>query len=462
MKNYDVIIIGGGPGGYVAAIRASQLGLNTALVERERLGGVCLNWGCIPTKALLRNAEVVGLLGQGRTYGFDFDMGTLKIDYSQAQKRSRVVSARLSKGVEYLMKKNKVEVYSGNASIKDQNHVIVQPGEEALECKNIIIATGSRPVVFPDMEADGERILTSREALELKQLPSKILIVGAGAIGMEFAYLWRVYGAEITVLEMKERVLPLEDEEISMEVEKQFKKAGINIHTEAKLEVIDKTPEGVILHLFKPDCKESLSGDKVLLAAGVRPNTENIGLEALGVETERGFILIDDQMKTNIPGVYAIGDVTGKLPLAHTASAQGIIAAETIAGREPQPLKYEYIPRCTYSHPETASTGLTESQAKEKGYEVRVGKFPFRANGKAMALDEPEGFVKIVADRRSGKILGVHMVGPLVTELVAGPAGVINLDGTLSDLCETVHPHPTLSEIIMEAAHVAEGAGIHI
>jgi dihydrolipoamide dehydrogenase len=458
MSNYDTIVIGGGPGGYVAAIKATQLGQKTAVVEKEHLGGICLNWGCIPTKALLRNAEVVNLLKEGKTFGFSFD--NLKIDYSAAQKRSRQVSQRLVKGVSFLMKKNNIDVIEGLGQLKSPHQVEVNG--QTYSAKNIIIATGARARSIPGVQIDGDKLLTYHQALELTAAPASLIVVGAGAIGMEFAHVFRSYGAEVTVVEMLPQVLPLEDEEIGQEVAKQFGRNGIKVKTGAKVEKVETDTAGVTLTVSQDGKTEILKAEKALIAIGVTPNSENMGLEAVGVKTERGFIQVNDQMQTNVPSIYAIGDVTGKMPLAHVASAMGLIAAETIGGRHPHPLKYPNMPRCTYCSPETASVGLTEAQAREKGYEVKVGKFPFQPNGKALGLNENVGFVKIVAESKYNEVLGVHMVGPHVTELLAGPTGMIGLETTLEELAHTVHPHPTLSEVVMEAAHVALGQAIHI
>jgi len=458
MGNYDTIVIGGGPGGYVAAIRASQLGQKTAVVEKEHMGGICLNWGCIPTKSLLRNAEIVNLLGDGKKFGFSFD--NLSVDYSVAQKRSRKVSERLVKGVGFLMKKNKIDVIDGFGKLKSATEVEVNG--DVHTAKNIIIATGARARSIPGVEIDGDKLLTYHQALELTEVPKSLVVVGAGAIGMEFAHIFHSYGAEVTVVEMLPNVLPLEDEEVSQEVEKQFGRAGVTVNTGTKVEKVETNGDGVTLSVSKGDETETLQAEKALIAIGVAPNSENIGLEEVGVKTERGFIQIGDQMATSVPGIYAIGDVTGKLALAHVASTQGIVAAEAIAGHHPRALSYQNMPRCTFTHPEVASVGLTEAQAREQGYEVKTGKFPFQPNGKALGLDDNIGFVKIVAENKYNELLGVHMVGPHVTELVAGVTGMIGLETTLEELAHTVHPHPTLSEVIMEAAHVALGQAIHI
>lgn len=458
MSTYDTIVIGGGPGGYVAAIRASQLGQKTAVIEKEHLGGVCLNWGCIPTKSLLRNAEVANLLQEGKTFGFKFE--NLELDYSVAHKRSRKVSQRLVKGVGFLMKKNKIDVIDGFGKLKSKTEVEVNG--EVHTAKNFIIATGARARTIPGVEIDGDKLLTYHQALELTEVPQSIVVVGAGAIGMEFAHIFHSYEAEVTVVEMLPNVLPLEDEEISKEVEKQFGRAGITVKTGTKVEKVETGKEGVTLTVGKGEETETLKAEKALIAIGVAPNSEDMGLEEVGVKTEKGFIQINERMETSVSGIYAIGDVTGKLALAHVASAQGLVAAEAIAGHDTRVLTYHNMPRCTFTHPEVASVGLTEAQAEEKGYDVKTGKFPFQPNGKALGLDDNIGFVKIVAESKYNEVLGVHLVGPHVTELVAGPTGMIGLETTLEELTHTVHPHPTLSEVVMEAAHVTLGEAIHI
>jgi dihydrolipoamide dehydrogenase len=458
MSDYDTIVIGSGPGGYVAAIRASQLGQKTAIVEKEHLGGVCLNWGCIPTKSLLRNAEVANLLNEGKTFGFSFD--NLKLDYSVAQKRSRKVSERLVKGVTFLMKKNKIDVIEGFGQLKSKTEVEVNG--EVHTAKNIILATGARARKIPGVEIDGDKLITYHEALELTAVPQSLVVVGAGAIGMEFAHVFKSYGADVTVVEMLPRVLPLEDEEVSKEMEKQFGRAGVKVQTGTKVEKVETTAKGVKITVSKDDKSETLEAEKALIAIGVAPNSENLGLEEVGVKTERGYIQIDDRMQTSISGIYAIGDVTGKLALAHVGSAMGLIAAEAIAGHKTRALNYKNMPRCTYTYPEVASVGLTEAEANERGYEVKTGKFPFQPNGKALGLNENVGFVKIVAENKYNEVLGVHMIGPHVTELIAGPTGMIGLETTVEELARTVHPHPTLSEVVMEAAHVTLGEAIHI
>jgi dihydrolipoamide dehydrogenase len=467
VDNYDVIVIGGGPGGYVAAIRAAQLGLRTAVVEREHLGGVCLSWGCIPSKALLRNAEIAELLQRGKDFGFSFD--NLKLDYEVAYKRSRRVSDGRVKGVQFLMKKNKIDVYQGTARLSSATQVDVTSVPEApgvngnkfdgtLNGKNIIIATGARARSIPGVVIDGEKIITYRKALDLKQVPQSIAIIGAGPIGMELGYVFSAYGSQVTIIEMLPRVLPLEDEEVSPEVARAFTRLGANLLTDAKVESLTQTATGIEVKAKG----QTVQADMALVAIGFAPNSENIGLEAAGVKTERGAIVIDANMRTNVPNIYAIGDVTAKLMLAHVGSAMGIVAAETIAGAQTVELDYPYMPRCTYCHPQVASMGLTEKQAREQGYEVKAGKFPFLANGKAQGLGDYAGFVKVVADAKYGEILGVHMVGPEVTELLPEWVLARNQELTPHEIARSVHAHPTLSEVLMEAAEAVTGQSIHI
>jgi dihydrolipoamide dehydrogenase len=440
MAYYDVVIIGGGPGGYVAAIRARQLRLKTALVEREHLGGVCLNWGCIPTKALLHNAEVISLLDQGKTYGFSFDEDSLSVDYAVAHKRSRRVSARLVKGVGFLMKKHEVDVFEASGSLKSATEVALSSGD-TLSARHVILATGARARSIPGVEIDGERLINARHALELSEVPSSIAVIGAGAIGVEFAHVWRSYGADVTIIEMLPSVLPLEDADIRQEMAKALNKQGTKVHTDTKVEKVDVAAEGLTLSVSKDGQTETIPAEKALMAIGVQPNSENLGLEAVGVKTERGWITVDETMRTNLPNVYAIGDVTGRMPLAHVASAQAIVAVEAIAGQESEALVYANIPRCTYASPEVASVGLTEAQAKEEGYDVKTGQFPFRANGKALAINDYEGFIKIVSDAQYDQILGVHMIGPHVTDMIAEATGMIRLETTTEELARTVRPY---------------------
>jgi dihydrolipoamide dehydrogenase len=470
-ETYDVTIIGAGPGGYVAAIRAAQLGLKVALIEKEHLGGVCLNWGCIPTKALLRNAEVLALLGRGKEFGFT--VTGLEADFGAAVDRSRKVSQRLVKGVGALMRKNAVEVIEGAGMLKSPTAVEVasnpsaslrtgEGGTRTLETRNVIVATGGRARTIPGIEVDGERVLTYREAIVLRDLPASAVVVGAGPIGMEFAHIWSTYGAEVTVVEMLDHALPLEDEEISKEVERAFRRRRVQVMTSTRVEGIETSASGVQVRVAGEEGEQVLEAERALVAIGVRPNSENLGLEQIGVQLERGTIVVDDSMRTNVPGVYAIGDVTGKLPLAHVASAQSIVAAETIAGAETAALDYDAMPRCTYCQPQVASFGLTAAQATEREHEVQVGRFPFRANGKALGLGDYDGFVKIVADAVSGEILGAHLVGPEVTELLPELVLARNWELTPEEIARSVHAHPTLSEALMEAAHGVFGQAIHI
>jgi dihydrolipoamide dehydrogenase len=462
-ETYDVTIIGAGPGGYVAAIRAAQLGLKVALVEKEHLGGVCLNWGCIPTKALLRNAEVISLLRQGKEFGFT--VTGFEADFSAAVDRSRKVAERLVKGVGALMRKNRVEVIEGSGTLKSPTTVEVAlnaGGTRTLETRRVIIATGGQARTIPGIIPDGERVLTYREAIVLRELPASAIIVGAGPIGMEFAHIWHTYGAEVTVVEMLPHALPLEDEEVSGEVERALKRRRLRLLTSTRVQTVETTASGVRVSVAGEGGEQVLEAERVLIAIGMRPNSQNLGLEGIGVQTERGTIVVDDYLRTNVPGVYAIGDVTGKLALAHVASAQGVVAAETIAGTETVALDYEGLPRCTYCQPQVASFGLTESQAVERGYEVKTGKFPFRANGKALGLGDYDGFVKIVADVVSGEILGGHLVGPEVTELLPELVLARNWELTPEEIARTVHAHPTLSEVLMEAAHGVFGEAIHV
>ncbi|MBK7200297.1 dihydrolipoyl dehydrogenase [Candidatus Amarolinea dominans] len=466
---YDVVVLGGGPGGYVAAIRASQLGQKTALIESEALGGVCLNWGCIPSKALLKNAEVVNTLQRGKEFGFAFE--NLTLDFTVAYQRSRQVSERLVKGIGSLMRKNKIDVFEGRGVLRSAGEIDVtlnKGGSEVVKAKHIILATGARARGLPGLELDGERIMGYRQAIVQQQAPKRALIVGAGPIGMEFAYVWRSYGAEVTVIEMLPQVLPLEDDEVSAEVAKAFKKMGVNVLTSTRTEGAERAGDGVTVRVKQVDsgAESSLEADLMLVATGVLPNSANIGLESVGVKVNRGgFVEVDEYLRTNVPGIYAIGDLTGKLALAHVASAQGIVAVEHIAGHETTPLsdeKYTDMPRCTYCNPQVASLGLTEKQARAKGLEIKVGKFPFIANGKALGLGEREGFVKIIADARYGEILGAHLVGPEVTELLPELVLAKTWELTPEEIARSVHAHPTLSEVIMEASHGVFGAAIHM
>ena len=460
MSKYDVVIVGAGPGGYVAAIRAGQLGLKVAIVEREEVGGVCLNWGCIPSKSLLKNAEVLSLMKQADKFGITFD--NMQYDLSKAMNRSRQVADRLVKGVQYLLKKNKVDLVKGEGRIAGTGTVEVSPEGKKLDTKNVIIATGSRPRLLPGLQFDSEVIISSYDALKLTEVPSRLIVVGGGAIGVEFAYFYRTYGSEVTIIELLPHILPNEDEEISILLEKSLSKLGIEILTGCSVQKITKQKgKGKVLFSSESGEKE-VEGDKILIAIGVVGNSENIGLEKLGVKVEKGFINVDEKMATNVEGVYAIGDVTGPPLLAHVASAQGVLAVETIAGHETTPLVYEDMPRATYCHPQVASLGLTEAQAKERGFKVKVGKFPFSASGKAIALDDYEGMVKFVVDEEFGELLGAHIIGPEASELLSEIGVAKQLEYSADDIARTVHAHPTLSEAIMEAALAAGEGAIHI
>lgn len=458
---YDVLVIGAGPGGYVAAIRAAQLGLKTGCIEEENLGGVCLNWGCIPSKALLRNADLVQIMTErAKEFGFQFD--NFRADYNVAVERSRQVAQRLSRGVASLFKKYGVEHIKGRGVLTGPQ--TVQVGDQTYEAKNFIIATGARARSLPGIEIDGKDIQSYREAIVETEIPNSIVIVGAGAIGLEFGHIYNAYGADVTIVEFLPHLAPLEDEEISKEIEKAYKRAGINFRVSTKVTGVEKR-DGKLYVQVEPTQGgqgETIETDRVLMAVGVAPNSKNLGLENAGVELdERGFIKIDDEMRTNVPNIYAIGDVTGKLLLAHVASHQGIAAAEVIAGHSIRPLEYEMMPRATYCTPQIASMGLTEAQCKERGIEYKVGRFPFIANGKALGLGERDGFVKILADAKYGEILGAHMIGPEVTELIAEFTLARTLEATPLEIAHAVHPHPTLSEAIGEAALAVEGQTIN-
>jgi dihydrolipoamide dehydrogenase len=470
---YDVVVVGSGPGGYVAAIRAAQLGLKTAIVERENLGGVCLNWGCIPTKALIHNAELLEELHNAADYGFSFD--NLKVDFGKAVKRSRDIVSRQTKGVGFLMKKNKIEVIEGHGVFTDSHTLKVTPSEFKPEAKeqsvtaaNFIIAAGARARSLPGTQIDGDRIIQYRDAIVLKEAPKKLIVVGSGAIGMEFSYVYSTYGAEVTVVEMLDQILPLEDAEVAAEVQKVFSKRGVAMLTSTRTEKVEIGADSVAVTVknLKSGEVQTLTADKVLMAIGVQPNTDSLGLDAAGVTMEkRGFIEIDEVMRTNVPHIYAIGDCTGKLALAHVASAMAIVAAESIAGAPTMPIaadRYIFMPRATYCDPQVASLGYTEAQAREKGFEVKVGKFPFMPNGKAQALNAKAGFVKIVADAKYGEILGAHLVGPGVTELLPELSLAQMMEITPAEIARNVHAHPTLSEVLMEAAHAVEGHPIHM
>ena len=457
---YDLAVIGAGPGGYVAAIRAAQLGLKAAVIEEEALGGVCLNWGCIPSKALLKNAEILSYLHRADEFGFSFD--NFHADYSVAVKRSRKVVGRNTRGIAYLLRKNNVEHIQGRGRLLGNGTVQVSPDGREIHARNIIVATGARPRSIPPLPVDGVDIITSRNAITLEQLPSSIVIVGGGSIGVEFAYLYRTYGVDVTVVELLPRLVPNEDEEISRLLERSFSRRGINVVTGAGVTGVESGPDGLTVQVDKDGQATALECQRVLVACGVQGNVEDLGLDAVGISTQGDCIPVDGYMQTAAAGVYAIGDVTGKLPLAHVASAQGVLAAEHIAGSETQPLDYAMMPRATYCQPQVGSFGLTESQAREKGFSVKVGAFNVQANGKALAMGESEGIVKLVTDEQTGELLGGHMIGPEVTELLGELALTRLLEGTTLELGWAVHPHPSLSEMLKEAALSAQGRGLHM
>jgi dihydrolipoamide dehydrogenase len=465
MSDYDVIVIGAGPGGYVAAIRASQLGLKTAIVDKQWLGGVCLNVGCIPSKSLLKNADVAHTLRErGKELGFSFD--NLTLDYSVAVKRSRQVSDRLVRGVGFLMKKNNVDVHMGEAHLtaRDTVQVTDQDGKQTiLTAKNIIIATGSSAFSIPGVAVDGEKVLSYKEAILQTRLPKSVVVIGGGAIGVEFSTVWNAYGAEVSVVEMLPRIVPLEDEEISAELAKAFQKRGIQVLAGHRVLSVETTEAGVRVKVEGESGEKILEAEQALMAIGFRPNSKGLGLEELGVTvSQRGFIEVDERMATNVPGIWAIGDVAGKVLLAHVASAMGIICAENIAGVETTTIDYRMVPHATYCQPQIASFGLTEAQAKEAGYEVKLGRFPFQPNGKALGLGEYTGFIKIVTDAKYGEILGAHLIGPEVTELLPELTLAQRNELTTAEIARNIHAHPTLSEVVMEAAEGAEGHSIHI
>ena len=462
-SEYDVAIIGGGPGGYVAAIRAGQLGLKSCVIERDALGGVCLNWGCIPSKALLKNAEILSYIHRADQFGLHFD--NFRADYSVAVGRSRQVVDRMTRGIGFLLRKNNVEHIAGQATIASATAIDVAGADgqtSRVSARNIIVATGARPRSIPPLPVDGQRIITSREAIVADDVPDSIAIVGGGAIGVEFAYVYRMYGAKVTIIELLPRLVPNEDEEISQQLERAFGREGIEMRTGAGVTASSADATGVTLTIDKDGATETVRYDKVLVAIGVQPNTESLGLETVGVDTERGYINIDDRMATNVPGIYAVGDVTGKLALAHVASAQGVTAVEAIAGEETQPLDYTMMPRATYCHPQVASMGLTEAQAREQGYDVKIGRFNVQASGKAVAMGENDGLVKLVIDAKYGELLGGHLCGPEVTELLGELSMTKLLEGTTLELGWAVHAHPTISEMVHEAALDAEGRVLHM
>lgn len=463
MSNFDVIVLGSGPGGYVTAIRASQLGLKTAIVEKESLGGVCLNWGCIPTKALLKSAQVFEYLQHASDYGLKAD-GVDK-DFDAVVKRSRSVADGMSKGVQFLMKKNKIEVINGFGTLKPGKKISVKSedgNETEYSASHIIIATGARSRELPSLPQDGKKIIGYREAMTLEKQPKKLIVVGSGAIGIEFAYFYNAMGTEVTVVEYLDRIVPVEDEDVSKQLERSFKKTGIKIMTSAEVTGVDTSGEVVKATVKTSKGEEILEADVVLSAVGIKTNIENIGLEEVGIATDRDKILVNDFYQTNIPGYYAIGDVTPGQALAHVASAEGILCVEKIAGMHVEALDYGNIPGCTYCSPEVASVGLTEKQAIEKGLDIKVGKFPFSASGKAKASGASDGFVKVIFDAKYGEWLGCHMIGAGVTDMIAEAVVARKLETTGHEVLKAVHPHPTMSEAVMEAVADAYDEVIHL
>ena len=461
-QSFDMIVIGAGPGGYVAAIRASQLGLKVAIVEREHLGGICLNWGCIPTKALLRSAEVFHMMHRAADFGLSAEKITF--DLAAVVKRSRGVAAQLSGGIGHLMKKNKVTVVMGEASFKDKSTVTVKTakGTEDLTAKNIVIATGARARTLPGLEADGDLVWTYKHALDPRRMPKKLLVIGSGAIGIEFASFFNTLGADTTVVEVMDRVLPVEDAEISKFAKKQFEKQGMKIREKSTVTKLDRGKGLVVAHIEHGGKIETHEFDTVISAVGIIGNTEGLNLESIGVKVDRTHIVVDEFCRTGVPGVFAIGDIAGAPWLAHKASHEGVCVAELAAGQRPHPVRPEAIAGCTYCHPQVASVGYTEAKAKELGYAIKVGRFPFIGNGKAIALGEPEGMVKTIFDAKTGELLGAHMIGAEVTELIQGYVIGRALETTEVDLMNTVFPHPTLSEMMHESVLDAYGRVIHM
>ncbi len=461
--SYDLIVVGSGPGGYVAAIRASQLGLKTAVIEKESLGGICLNWGCIPTKALLKSANVFDYINHAADYGITVKDATA--DFNNVVKRSRDVASGMSNGVQFLMKKNKIDVIMGTGKIKPGKKVDVtdeKGSTKEYSAKNIILATGARSRQLKNLPQDGKKIIGYRDALVLPKLPKSMLVVGSGAIGVEFAYFYNAMGVDVTIVEYLPRIVPVEDKEVSKQLERSFKKQGIKVMTEASVESVDTSGKSCKALVKTKKGEETIEAEIVLSAVGIEANLENIGLEDVGIVTDKGKILVNDFYQTNMPGYYAIGDITPGPALAHVASAEGIICVEKIAGHNPETLDYGNVPGCTYCSPEVASVGMTEEAAKEAGYDVKVGKFPFSASGKASAAGHKDGFIKLIFDGKYGELLGGHMIGANVTEMIAEIVAVRKLETTGMELIKTVHPHPTMSEAVMEAAAAAYDEVIHM
>lgn len=462
-NKYDVIVIGSGPGGYVTAIRSSQLGFKTAIVEKENLGGICLNWGCIPTKALIKSAQVFEYIKHASEYGIIVEKA--EKDFPSIIKRSRNVADKMSKGIEFLMKKNKIDVIYGEAKLKPGKKVSVLDKENKsneYSANHIIIATGSRSRVLPNLPQDGEKIIGYRQALSLKTLPKRMVVVGSGAIGVEFAYFYHAMGTDVTIIEFQPHLLPNEDEDVSKSFKSTFEKFGVKVMTNSSVESVDTSSKSLKVNVKTASSMEVIETDIVLSAIGIKSNIENIGLEEVGIITDKDKITVDDFYKTNIDGYYAIGDIVKTHALAHVASAEGITCVEKIKGMHVSPIDYSNIPGCTYSYPQVASVGLTEKQAKEKGYNLKIGKFPFSASGKATSAGAVEGFVKVIFDEKYGELLGCHMVGDNVTELIAEAVVARKLETTGHDMLKSIHPHPTMSEAVMEAVAAAYGEVIHI
>ena len=460
--NYDIIVIGSGPGGYVTAIRASQLGFKTAIIEKENLGGICLNWGCIPTKALLKSAQVFKYINHAEDFGLN--KVEASFDFPNVVQRSRGVAEKMSKGVEFLMKKNKIDVIFGTAKVKPGKKVAVEKDGAVTEytAEHIVLATGARSRELPNLPQDGKKVIGYRQALTLPKQPKSMIVVGSGAIGVEFAYFYATLGTQVTVVEFMPNIVPVEDEDVSKHLEKSFKKAKIKVMTNASVESVDTSGEGVKAQVKTEKGVVELQADILLSAVGITANIENIGLEEVGIKTEKGRVVVDEWYRTSVPGYYAIGDILPTQALAHVASAEGITCVEKIKGLDVERIDYGNIPGCTYCTPEIASVGLTEKQAKEKGYEIKVGKFPFSASGKATANGDTDGFVKVIFDAKYGEWLGCHMIGTGVTEMIAEAVAARKLETTGHEILKTIHPHPTLSESVMEAVAAAYGEVIHI
>jgi dihydrolipoamide dehydrogenase len=462
--NYDILVIGSGPGGYVTAIRASQLGLKTAIIERESLGGICLNWGCIPTKALLKSANVYEYLTHASDYGIKVEGGSA--DFEAIIARSRGVANGMSTGIQFLMKKNKIDVIKGSGKVLPGKKVAVTAEDgtvtEYSADKGVILATGARSRQLPNVPQDGKKVIGYREAMTLATQPKKMVVIGSGAIGLEFAYFYNTLGTDVTIVEFLGNIANVEDEEVSKQLEKSFKKSGVKVLTNSSVESVDTSGAGCVVTIKTAKGEEKIECDIVLSAAGIETNLENLGLEQVGIATDRGRVLVNEYYQTNIPGYYAIGDIVPGPALAHVASAEGIICVEQIAGHHPEPLDYGNIPGCTYCSPEVASVGLTEKAAREKGLDIKIGKFPFSASGKASAAGAKDGFVKLIFDAKYGELLGAHMIGANVTEMIAEIVAIRKLEVTGEALIKTVHPHPTMSEAIMEAAAAAYGEVIHL